>query len=204
MLLQKSKQNTANTTSVPPPIGGWNARDSLANMNPLDAVQLINFFATPTDVTMRAGYTVSSVITTSTNAKTITIGNVTGATGLVVNTGTGGTLFNTLAGSYVKVAKTVAPTVDMVQITNTGFPVSATFWRRALKLLSPDAILKAGTIGLRKSTESKSKGVDKKITSSRSASFLSSKNCVFENAYRPNWFRRSVWSEDTRRFGIIV
>jgi hypothetical protein len=42
------------------PIGGWNARDSLANMQPLDAVQLINFFPTPTDVTLRKGYTKSS------------------------------------------------------------------------------------------------------------------------------------------------
>ena len=60
MLLQRAKQNTARTTSVPAPIGGWNARDSLANMSPTDAVQMINFFPTPTDVTMRKGYSKSS------------------------------------------------------------------------------------------------------------------------------------------------
>ena len=48
------------TTSLPSPIGGWNARDSLANMSPTDAVQLVNFFPTPTDVTLRKGYTKSS------------------------------------------------------------------------------------------------------------------------------------------------
>lgn len=48
------------TTSLASPIGGWNARDSLANMQPLDAVQLVNFFPTPTDVTLRKGYTKSS------------------------------------------------------------------------------------------------------------------------------------------------
>jgi hypothetical protein len=71
MLLQRPKQNTAKTASVPAPIGGWNARDSLANMQPMDAVQLVNWYPTPTDVTMRKGYTVGSILTTSTGVKTI-------------------------------------------------------------------------------------------------------------------------------------
>lgn len=50
----------AATTSLASPIGGWNARDSLANMQPLDAVQLVNFFPTPTDVQLRKGYTKAS------------------------------------------------------------------------------------------------------------------------------------------------
>ena len=54
------KGRTAVTASLPSPIGGWNARDSLANMAPTDAVQLVNFYATPTDVTLRRGYTKSS------------------------------------------------------------------------------------------------------------------------------------------------
>ena len=52
-----AQQRRAVTASLPAPIGGWNARDSLAEMNPLDAVQMVNFFPTPTDVTMRKGYT---------------------------------------------------------------------------------------------------------------------------------------------------
>ena len=71
MIFGQAKQNTATTTSVPAPIGGWNARDSLANMSPTDAVQLVNWFPTPTDVTMRKGYTVVSILTTSTGVKTI-------------------------------------------------------------------------------------------------------------------------------------
>jgi hypothetical protein len=54
------KQNTAKTASVPSPIGGWNGRDSLALMSPTDAVQMVNWYPTPTDVTMRKGYTKSS------------------------------------------------------------------------------------------------------------------------------------------------
>ena len=57
MILGQSKQRTALTASLPSPIGGWNARDSLASMSPTDAVVLNNFFPTPTDVTLRKGYT---------------------------------------------------------------------------------------------------------------------------------------------------
>ena len=60
MLLSQPKKFTASTASVPAPIGGWNARDSLANMAPMDAVQLINFFPTPTDVSLRKGYAKTS------------------------------------------------------------------------------------------------------------------------------------------------
>ena len=34
------QRNNANVASLPAPIGGWNARDSLANMAPTDAVTL--------------------------------------------------------------------------------------------------------------------------------------------------------------------
>ena len=60
MLLSQPKKFTAATASVPAPIGGWNARDSLANMAPTDAVQLINFFPTPTDISLRKGYAKTS------------------------------------------------------------------------------------------------------------------------------------------------
>lgn len=41
--------------SLPAPIGGWNARDSVAAMDPEDAVMLDNFFPTPSDVLLRKG-----------------------------------------------------------------------------------------------------------------------------------------------------
>jgi len=66
-----AKKFTANTTSVPAPIGGWNARDSQANMNPMDAIQLVNWYPTPTDVTMRKGWTQSSLLTTTTGVVAI-------------------------------------------------------------------------------------------------------------------------------------
>lgn len=47
----------ATTTSVAAPLGGWNARDSVAEMNPMDATRLENFFPTPSDVSLRKGWT---------------------------------------------------------------------------------------------------------------------------------------------------
>jgi len=37
------------------PVGGWNARDALANMPPTDAVKLVNWFPTTSDVRLRGG-----------------------------------------------------------------------------------------------------------------------------------------------------
>lgn len=41
--------------SAPAPVGGWNTRDSIANMNPMDAPILDNFFPSSTSVDLRSG-----------------------------------------------------------------------------------------------------------------------------------------------------
>jgi hypothetical protein len=51
------QRQIANVESLPAPIGGWNARDSLANMDPMDAVTLVNMFPTVSSVVLRGGYT---------------------------------------------------------------------------------------------------------------------------------------------------
>ncbi len=55
---QANRKATAQiqTDSVPSPIGGLNARDSIANMPPTDAIILDNWFCTPSDVVLRNGY----------------------------------------------------------------------------------------------------------------------------------------------------
>ena len=52
-LIQRTSNNVA---SLPAPVGGWNARDSLANMSPTDAVTLNNLFPGVSSVTLRGGY----------------------------------------------------------------------------------------------------------------------------------------------------
>ena len=51
-MLQPRRQN-ARTVTVTAPIGGWNARDPLAEMKPTDAVILDNWFCTPTELKVR-------------------------------------------------------------------------------------------------------------------------------------------------------
>jgi hypothetical protein len=99
MLLQRAKQNTAKTASVPAPLGGWNARDSIAEMNPMDAVQMVNFFPTPTDIQLRKGYTKKST-------------GITGAVNTVITYPTGSTykLF-AFAGTKIYDASTSTATV---------------------------------------------------------------------------------------------
>jgi hypothetical protein len=86
-----AKQRTAVTASLPAPIGGWNARDSLAEMNPLDAVQMVNFFPTPTDVTLRSGYTKSS---TGIAGDVLSLLNYSGPTGNALFGATSSTIYN--------------------------------------------------------------------------------------------------------------
>jgi hypothetical protein len=50
------QRTAAQVASIPAPIGGWNARDSLANMEVTDAVQLTNMFPTVSSVNLRGGY----------------------------------------------------------------------------------------------------------------------------------------------------
>ena len=50
------QRTAANVQSIPAPVGGWNARDSLANMDPMDAVTLVNYFPTVSNCVLRGGY----------------------------------------------------------------------------------------------------------------------------------------------------
>lgn len=54
--LSKVRRNeTASTAHITAPVGGWNARDSIAAMKPEDAILMDNAYPTPTDVMLRKG-----------------------------------------------------------------------------------------------------------------------------------------------------
>jgi len=60
MLLQfarKPRTRVSDTDSLPAPVGGWNVRDALANMDKADAIILDNWFPGASDVMVRKGYT---------------------------------------------------------------------------------------------------------------------------------------------------
>lgn len=60
---QTTQSQTTSVKSLPAPVGGWNARDSLANMDPRDAVYLKNLFPTTIDVVLRGGNTDHGTVT---------------------------------------------------------------------------------------------------------------------------------------------
>lgn len=53
--LQQSTVQTAQGKPIPAPIGGWNARDPIADMSPQDAVFLDNWFPTASNIQTRFG-----------------------------------------------------------------------------------------------------------------------------------------------------
>jgi hypothetical protein len=104
------KKFSAVTASLASPIGGWNARDSLAEMNPLDAVQLINFFPTPNDVTLRKGYSKKSIGITGNVETLMNYANANGTN----------TLF-AIAGGVIYNASTSTATSVLTGLTNSRF-----------------------------------------------------------------------------------
>lgn len=56
MFFATPTQQTVEPTTVPAPIGGLNARDSLVAMGPTDAIRLVNFWPTSYGVAVRRGY----------------------------------------------------------------------------------------------------------------------------------------------------
>lgn len=50
-------RKVSTAVTIPAPIGGWNARDSLGDMDPRDAVFLKNWYASTSDVILRNGHT---------------------------------------------------------------------------------------------------------------------------------------------------
>jgi hypothetical protein len=52
---QRTGRQKVTVESLPAPIGGWNARDPLANMRPTDATELVNWFPTTASVDTRNG-----------------------------------------------------------------------------------------------------------------------------------------------------
>jgi len=50
------KRKSSGSVSLPAPIGGWNARDSLGDMPATDAVYLTNWFPATTELMLRDGY----------------------------------------------------------------------------------------------------------------------------------------------------
>ncbi len=104
------QQRKAVTASVPAPIGGWNARDSLAAMQPTDAVQMVNWYPTPSDILLRRGYSQHST-------------GITGTVQSLMNyaSPTGQKLFSVANGVIYNSTATGAATSVFTGLTNSKF-----------------------------------------------------------------------------------
>ena len=74
----KAQKSRSRVVSLPAPVRGWNARDSLADMKPDDAVELVNMFPQTTDVIMRYGTELWNNLAGAGAANALLIDGVTG------------------------------------------------------------------------------------------------------------------------------
>ena len=88
------------TVSRPAPVGGWNARDALANMAATDAVSMINWWPTPSFVQVRQGYT---NFATGFPAAVETVAAYQGATPKIFGA-SGGNIYDATAGGAIGAA----------------------------------------------------------------------------------------------------
>ena len=97
-LISKSR---ATSKSLPAPVGGWNARDSIADMDEKDAVILTNLFPSTTSVNLRGGY---SQFATGFGAQVETVISYSGATTNKLFGIAGGAVYDATAGGAVGAA----------------------------------------------------------------------------------------------------
>lgn len=83
------RQQVSTVKSYAPPVGGWNARDSLASMKPFDAVVLNNWFPKPSYVESRGGNSSHATGMTGNGKTLLTYNRMTGSNQLFCSTASG-------------------------------------------------------------------------------------------------------------------
>lgn len=99
------------TQSIPSPVGGWNARDALGEMEPTDAVTLTNMFPGTTSVNLRFGYT---QFATGAPAQVQTVMSYQGSTSQKLFAASGTAIYNVTAGG-------AWPAADLSGLSNAKF-----------------------------------------------------------------------------------
>ena len=113
----QAKPFTALTASITSPIGGWNARDSVAQMPVTDAVTLTNLYPNPTDVQLRKGYSKKSIGITG---KVNTLMNYAGANTQKLFAAAGTAIYNCDTATATNVYTITNDKFQYVNITNAG------------------------------------------------------------------------------------
>ena len=113
----RAKPFTALTASITSPIGGWNARDSVAQMPVTDAVTLTNLYPNPTDVQLRKGYSKKSIGITG---KVNTLMNYAGANTQKLFAAAGTAIYNCDTATATNVYTITNDKFQYVNITTAG------------------------------------------------------------------------------------
>lgn len=85
--------------SIPAPVGGWNARDSLANMDVADAVSLENWFPATTSLNVRYGYSNHVTGITGQQVESLMVWNGPSSSAMIAATNAGNMYMATTAGA---------------------------------------------------------------------------------------------------------
>ena len=116
---QMVAKSRAISKSMPAPVGGWNARDSIADMDEKDAVILTNFFPSTTSVNLRGGY---SQFSTGYGAQVETVIAYSGATTDKLFGIAGGSVYDASSGGAVGAAALSGLTNSRWQYVNITTP----------------------------------------------------------------------------------
>ena len=101
MFAPRRKGAVVKTASLPAPVGGWNARDSLGEMGPTDAVSLTNWYPGTTNCMLRSGF---ANYTTGLGSQVETLFVYSGATASEMYGAAGTSIYNVGAGGAVGAA----------------------------------------------------------------------------------------------------
>jgi len=107
--------------SIPAPVGGLNARDSVANMEETDALVLENFFPTPTSVDVRLGYDPYATYTGQTETIVVYSGSVATSIFVAVVNGSTRSIYNATAGGALSVAAVGGAGATIQAVTSTRY-----------------------------------------------------------------------------------
>lgn len=118
--LAGSSATVARPKSLPAPVGGWNAKDSIADMGPKEAVFLDNFFPRTTDVMLRKGNVQQSVLPNGREIRTLMGYKGTNGAAKLFAAANDGVYDVTAGGNIVSVA--IAATLGAWQFLNTTTP----------------------------------------------------------------------------------
>jgi hypothetical protein len=105
------------SSSLPAPVGGWNARDGINDMEATDAVWLTNWYPTPTEVALRYGY---SQWATGLGSQVETLMSYGSGTANKLFAIAGGSIYDVTAGGAVGAAAVSGLSNSRWQYTNCG------------------------------------------------------------------------------------